>query len=113
MYCKNTDSVLSWSEKKTIGKLVNRFDHPAQKSKMKKGLKTNYYQGITLLTEASRIKLYTRDKSSLIMPVTNMDLQTDNEINYVQYDTVLELDNEPMQIEFSIGEETNMTWLSV
>ena len=42
-----------------------------------------------------------------------MDLQTDNKINYVQYDTVLELDNGPMQIEFSISEETNMTWLSV
>ena len=114
MYCKNTDSVLSVAEKKTIGKLINRlFDHPPQKSRMRKGLKTNYYQGIMLLTEVSRMALVKGDRSSLIMPVTNMDLEHDNKINYVQYATVLEFDNEPVEIEFNISEETNMTWISV
>ena len=55
------------------------------------------------MTRASRMSLVEGDKaSSLIMPVSNLDLQQDNEINYVQYDTVLELDNKPVQIEFSM-----------
>ena len=60
-----------------------------------------------------RMVLVERDRSSLVFPVNNTKIQYDNEINYIEYATILQLDDVPVNIEFSISAETDMTWMSV
>ena len=53
-----------------------------------------------------------KDRSSLVSPLT-LDTELDNKLHTISYPTMYTFDNKPVTINFTISDETNMTWISV
>ena len=113
LYVSANDNVLAKAEKTKFGQIIKRLmDHPPLHQKMINGLKTNWYHRINIVTASNRDILPEKNRL-LLNTQMNFDIDTDNKLHTITYPTLYTFDDKPLNTEFTISDENNMTWVTV